>query len=366
MKIIKKQKSIEEVKSWFHDNVLPCSFIDNLPATMSYEEMMFLPLGISNNNASNFHWDFNKKNPIPMSAVARLILFLVPIGATFYQRKLGSGATTEYKQYAGVIIQDDRFIEIYNSNNYYRNARQTGSSFSEAVVGLLGDSKERAERKAKSFLFVEVHSDGTKKTLLDYYHMPEYCAQYLNIYGNRLKLLLFIDERDAFIRSILSGLDPKQAVFRYLREAIKQEFHAQGAYFAVRERHRILLLKQGVSDVEEMKKQDKRISSVYIQGMNLRRSMVASRESSGESVIYKASGKKKIDALAYRLLNAVKAGNRDSFLDTVFRLHIAEGQELNPVFMDVFKSEGLDFETIGGAFIAGLLGKEFTKEGDEK
>jgi CRISPR-associated protein Cst1 len=365
LKTIKKKSSVSEIKEWFHDNVIPCSFMDDLPATMSYEEMMFLPLGVSNNNASNFHWNFNKKNPIPMSALARLILFLVPVGVAFYQRKLGSGPTAEYKRYAGLILKDERFIEIYNINNYYRNVRQTGSSFSEAVVGLLADTKERAEKKANSFLFVELHSEGTKKTLLDYYHMPEYCVQYLKSYGNRLKLLLLTDERDLFIRNILSGVDPKQAVFRYLREAIKQEFHAQGAYFAVRERYRILLLKQGVNDLEEMKKQDSRVSSIYIQGMNLRRSMITSRESSEEAAVYKASGKKKIDALAYRLLNAVKAGNRTAFLDTVFRLHIAEGEELSPVFMDVYKSEGLDFETIGGAFIAGLLGKELTKKGDE-
>ncbi|MFT9848919.1 hypothetical protein [Aneurinibacillus sp. REN35] len=366
LKAIKKLHSIKEAKEWFAPHVLPCSFIDDLPATMSYEEKIFLPLGISTNNASNFHWDFNKQNPMPMSALARLILFLVPVGVAFYQRRLGSRTAIEYKQYAGLVLLDQKFSEIYNINHRYRNARQTGSSFSEAVVGLLADTKERADKKINSFLFIEVHSDGTKKTLLDYYHMPDYCAHYIKQYGNRLKLLLLIEERDVFIRSILSGIDPKQAVFRYLREAIQQDFHAEGAYHAVRERHRILLLKKGVNNMEDIKKYDKRVSSVYFQGKNLRKSMVASRGSAKESDVYKASGKKKVDALAYRLLNAVKAGNQTAFLDTVFRLHIAQGEELSPVFMDVLKSEGLDFETVGGAFIAGLLGKDFTKEGDEQ
>ncbi|MBN6186627.1 hypothetical protein JQN58_06435 [Aneurinibacillus sp. BA2021] len=366
LKAIKKQQSIEEVGEWFASNALPCSFLDDLPATMSYEEKVFLPLGISTNNASNFHWDFNKQNPMPMSALARLILFLVPIGVAFYQRKLGSRTAGEYKQYAGLVLLDQRFSEIYNINYQYRSARQTGSSFSEAIIGLLADTKERAEKKIHSYLFIEFHSDGTKKTLLDYYHMPDYCAHYIKHYGNRLKLLWLTEERDVFIRSILSGTDPKQAVFRYLREAIKQDFHAEGAYHAVRERHRVLLLKKGVSHVEEIKKYDKRVSSVYFQGKNLRKSMIASRGNTKDAEVYKASGKKKVDALAYRLLNAVKAGNRTAFLDTVFRLHIAEGEELSPVFMDVLKSEGLDFETVGGAFIAGLLGKDFTKEGDEQ
>lgn len=366
LRSIKKMNSVEEIRKWFYDNILPCSFIDTLPATMSYEEMMFLPLGVSNNNASNFHWDFNKKNPIPMSAVARLILFLIPVGATFYQRKIGAGPTAEYKQYAGFVLKDERFIEIFKINNQYRQSRQTGSSFSEAIVGLLGDTKERAKKKSEAFLFLEIHSDGTKKTLLDYYHMPDYCAHYFKQYGNRLKLLLFSEERDAFIRDALSGLDPKQSVFRYIREAIKRDYHAKGAYFAVRERQRILLLKKGVKDVDNMKKQDKRIQSIFIQGMNLRKKMVASKGENEDSEVYKASGKKKVDSIAYRMLNALKAGNRTAFLDTVFRLHVSEGEEISPVFMDIFKSEGLDFETIGGAFITGLLGKDFKREGDEE
>jgi len=94
--------------------------------------------------------------------------------------------------------------------------------------------------------------------------------------------------------------------------------------------------------------------------------MVASKGENEDSEVYKASGKKKVDSIAYRMLNALKAGNRTAFLDTVFRLHVSEGEEISPVFMDIFKSEGLDFETIGGAFITGLLGKDFKREGDEE
>lgn len=363
IKAIKKEETIEGIRDYFRANVLPCSFVNELPATMSYEEMMFSPLGVSKNNAVNFYWDFNKKNPTPMSAVARLILFMFPVGITFYQRKLGNGQSGEYVQFAGVVIPNDRFEEIYKTNGYYRNIRQTGGSFEEAIIGILSDAKEKAERKETSYLFVEVFTES-KKTLLDYYHMPAYASTYLKTFGGRLKNIFLYDQRDNFVRSILSGRDPIQEVFHILREAVQNSRYSNSAYTAVKERHRLLLLKKGVKGMEEMKKRDKKISVAFFQGKELRQTIISGRE--GASEIYRAGGDKKVQAIAYRLLNAAKSGNKQSFMDSLFRLHISAGKNVSPIFVEGLKEQGLDFETIAGAFIAGLLSSEMKdkQEGD--
>lgn len=359
LKELKEVNSDKEIAEYFRNKVLPCSFIDSLPATLSYEEMMFSPLGISRKNAVNFFWNFDNKIPIPMSALARLVLFMAPIGLAIYQRKLGNRRSSKYIWFSGLVMKES-FLDNVSLNDHYRRLRQTGSSFDEVVIGLLDDARERGNRKQESLLFVEVHSDyQSKKTLLDYYHMPPYAADYLMLFGKSLKGLYISEYREQFVRSVLSGADPKQTILTYIREAIESSRHAYGAYLAVRERYRLLLMKNGVSQVDEVKKRDKLVSVAFFQGKDLRNKMVSrihSQEDKQET--YRTSGKKKVEGIAYRLLNSTKAGNKHSFLDTVFRIHVAAGMEVSPIFLDILKEDGLDFETIAGAFITGLLGAE--------
>lgn len=365
-KASEKMNSFKEYEEWIYNNVVPCSLIEELPASMSFEEMMFAPLGLSAANSYNFFWDFNKKNPIPMCALARLILFLIPIGVSIYQRKFITNGGTEYKQFAGLVLKETDFNENLKINQYYNNKRGGDSSISEIIMGLLNDVRETVRRKKDSYLFIEFHSDyKMKKTLLDYYHMPEYLSSYFN--GNdRLKYMTYIECQDDFIRTVLHGIDPKQEVFRYVREAVRNNYYAFGAYMATRERNRILMLKKQKEE-DEMEKQDKRIEAIYIKGKELKVKLLSSNQNNDENGPYRASASKKIEAIAYRLLNAVKAGDEEGFLDNVYRLHISAGQPVSSIFLDVVKDEGLDLGSIGSAFIAGLLvDTEYNKKEEQK
>ncbi|MFD2670562.1 hypothetical protein [Marinicrinis sediminis] len=363
LKKLKKCTSIDEIRLYFQEELLPCSFLDELTATQSYEEMVFSPLALSKSKAVNFHWEFDHKLPVPMSAVARLIMFLVPFGVTFYTRKRGTPTSSENIRFAGIVISQQSFKSILKENNYYKHLRGQDLSFGEAIVGLFQESKDKAERIQHAYQFVEVYSDyQMKKTLLDYYHMPPYLVHYFSKYGNALTLLLHYDFRDSFIRSILQGVDPKQTLFQYLREAVKNEFHGAGAYHASRERRRIIDARE---DVNQMGSYDKQIGFIYYCGVELRESMVKKRPGLEEEGPYRASGRKKLEGIAYRLINAVKAGNKKEFMDTIFRLYMSANQEVPRIFIDIFKEEGLDFETIASSFIAGMLGNEKSKKEEE-
>lgn len=363
LKKVKKLKSMDLIKQYFHEHALPCSFIDGLLATQSYEEMVFSPLALSKSKAVNFHWDFDKKQPVPMSSVARLILFMSPLGMAFYSRKVGSAQSNETLRYAGLILSQESFSNIMRLNHHYRDLRSKGSTFGEAIVNVLQESLDKAERINNSYFFLEVHSDyQAKKTLLDYYHMPAYLVRYLAEYGKGLRWLQHRDLRDAFLRTIFKGIDPIEVVFEYLREAISIPYHGQGAFHAVRERQRILQAKKGVKD---MRSQDKLISFIYYRGVELREHMVNSRDYQSGDGPYRASGRKKLEGIAYRLINAVKAGNKQAFMDTIFRLYLGTDLKVPGVFVDSFKEEGLDFETIASAFIAGMLGQDSSVKKEE-
>ena len=366
-KVAKKMNELSEFKIWLDDNVLPCMFIDSISSAVSFEEMMFAPLGVSLGNSYNFFWDFEKENPLPISFLTRLILFMIPVGAAIYNRSFQTNDGRERKQFGGLVLVNKKFEEIMKQNHFYRQQRKKDAPMNQIITTLLQESQSTAEKIYSTYLFVEFHSDvKAKKTLLDYYHMPEYIARYFQGKSESLEYMKNLDLRDEFIRSILKGNDPKQTIFKYLRNAIDNRFDAFGAYIATRERARIKLLKEGSDEI--MENQDNKIGIIQKQGRVIREKLINRRDEENEENYYQASGEKKITGIAYRLLNAVKASNNKEFFDTVFRLHISTGESFSPIFMDVNKDSGLDLETIGSAFIAGLL-NNYTKneeKGEEK
>ncbi|HZK18628.1 MAG TPA: type I-B CRISPR-associated protein Cas8b1/Cst1, partial [Clostridia bacterium] len=108
-------------------------------------------------------------------------------------------------------------------------------------------------------------------------------------------------------------------------------------------------------------KQDKRIWSVYKSGEDIRRGYERAESQREGETNYAAPAGKKINGVAYRLLNTVKAGNKEDFMDSLFRLHMSVGRPVNSVFLDALHEKKLDFASVGTAFIAGLLSSDRKK-----
>ncbi|MNW30092.1 hypothetical protein D3C74_69670 [compost metagenome] len=381
LKLMKKNKMTEEGYDFFKNHVLPCSFIDGVPATQSYEEMTFSPLALSKKNAVNFSWNFDKNLPIPISAIARLIFFAVPAGLAVYNRRLGTEEFNENKRFFGMVMTQNTFTENVKNNNTYRTHRNGGSTLGEVIHGLLEEAKDKAKKIHKqSYFFIELHSEyQAKKTLLDYYHMPPYLASFLSTHGDKLFGIRQTQAKEKILRALLQGLDPKEAIYELLRQAIapqnlneaarniESQRLADSAYQASLARKRILESKKGEM---EMTNYDKTIGHVYEQGVKLRKRFIATRfTEDGEGSAHQAGGRKKLDGIAYRLLNTAKAGNASDFLDTVLRMYLsanAASARQNPsggylevpsILVDGYKEGGLDFDTIAITFVAGLLGR---------
>ena len=74
----------------------------------------------------------------------------------------------------------------------------------------------------------------------------------------------------------------------------------------------------------------------------------------------------KLDGYTYKMLNSIKAGNKKEFMDIVIRLHIAMGKDVSPIFIETMQTTGLDFESIGHSFLAGLISNKYEKKEEEK
>ncbi|MDA3129374.1 hypothetical protein ACFPTR_08405 [Aliibacillus thermotolerans] len=367
LRLFKKYDSVEQIKEYMEKEVPPCILFDNQYGTGNYEEMIFTPLGISLNKSLNFSWDLNKKQSVPLSALGRLILFMVPIGTAVYQRKIGFGAQSVYENFYGFLYSNDLFGDICQMNNQYKMKRLDENPFEEVIYDVLLESTEKAGKKQKKeMLLIEFHSNyESKKTLLDYYHMPNYVVDFFLQSGKTLRWIHLFDYREAFVRSILEGRDPKQVLFRYMREVIDSSRDGKNILMAVLERRRFLLLKKGVTDV---KSNNKVVYHIFGQGQELRKALMGAqqvRESEAEGT-YTASSDKKIRGLAYRLLNAAKARHKQNFLDTAYRMYLGVNLEIPTVLLNVLHEKNVDFETVSSAFISGLLSNEKLSEGEKE
>ncbi len=388
---VKKMNSKQEIHTYFQQEVLPCFLIPGIPASQSYEELTFSPLALSKKNAVNFNWNFDKDTPTPISALARLLLFAVPAGLTVYNRRIGTEDFNETKRFFGVILTQSYFGVNVKLNNHYRALRDGGTTFDEAITNILDESHDKAKNLGHSYLFVELHSEyQMKKTLLDYYHMPPYLVTFLSQYGKHIHYIQHNYSKEAFVRALLKGIDPKQVVYELLRLAIQPKMKnpdaseqarqaessrlAYSAFVATRNRRRLLDAKQKIADpskgAKSMAHTDAKIYIVYRQGIELRNRMLDIRpREQTEGKTYRAGGQKKLESIAYRLLNAAKAGDKSAFMDTVFRVYMSANTtgarqagerpkylEVSNIFLEALQENGIDFDTIATAFIAGLLG----------
>ncbi|AXM89699.1 type I-B CRISPR-associated protein Cas8b1/Cst1 [Anoxybacillus ayderensis G10] len=347
-----KKKTLEEVQEYIKTEINKCLLFNERLAFYNFEEMVFSPIGVAKDNAFNFSWHFDSQQPKPLSSLAKLVLLFAPIGSTIYYKNEGINEQTERRLYAGFVQTDATFAEVLQKNNHFRELKKKREPFNKIVSQLVQSVKKESEYVIDHLFFLEFFSDySSKKTHLHYYHLPMYLAYYFKQYADRLDYIKPYDYREQFVQSVLRGADPIHVIYHYLRDCIKNERSTNGPYIAVRERNRILQFKKGVRD---MATTDKRVTALFMQGREIR-----------DAIIRSSGSEKKVTSIAYRLLNAAKAGNRKSFMDTLMRIYMSTDRPMSPIFLNALHERDLDFATVANAFIAGLLANQYKEEQEE-
>lgn len=72
----------------------------------------------------------------------------------------------------------------------------------------------------------------------------------------------------------------------------------------------------------------------------------------------KRDGRNKIVSNGYRLLNLIKSGNKEDFMNDFFKIIMGFGLTVPESVINIMSEKDFDFETFGYAFISGLLGEE--------
>lgn len=326
---LKKKETMDEINEWIQQEIHKCSFTGFPIALHSFEEGIFVPLALSIGKAINMTWDANGKDLLPLCSLARLLIFCSQAGATISQGK------------SVFVFYGGSFDEIYQTNQFYSIQKSANKTFDEIVFDIVREQKLRARFLKDYYLIYEYTSDyQAKKTLLNYMVMTPNIA---TLFSEHSKLFDHIHYtiKSNFIRFLLQGVDTKHFIIQILRDKIKNSYSALEVIRMVQIRHFHQLYAKEEFDVD--RSQQKRYVWTLVK--------------SAEQVKMKINNEKKAQGIAYRLLNAVRSNDKNTFMDTVMRTYISCDLEMPGLLLEALHENKMDFATVGNAWIAGLVSK---------
>lgn len=329
-----KKKNIKEMKDYIHQEVHKCSFTDFPIALHSFEEGIFTPLALSLKNV-NITWDV-KGTFLPLCSLARLLIFCSQAGATRSQGK------SVFVYYGGT------FDDLYQTNQFFADMKNPNKTFDEIVFDLVREQKLKADYLRNHYMIFEYASDyDAKKTDLDYMVMTPFVMKLFSEHGDLFKQIHPIN-RSVFIRNLLQNYDTKHFILNVLRDKIKNAYSPLEVIRMTQIRHLNQLFAKGESDVDTSH-QKRYVWALVKSAEEVRRKI----------------GDKKAQGIAYRLLNAVRSHNKNTFMDTVMRTYISCDLQMPGLLLEALHENKMDFATVGNAWIAGLVSKpNDIKEGE--
>ncbi|MGY5267167.1 type I-B CRISPR-associated protein Cas8b1/Cst1 [Paraclostridium bifermentans] len=347
-KFIKKKKSIEDIKSYM-DGLETCEMCGTYKGLINdYSESNFAPLGVSNDNAKNMFWNQDSKYSI--CDICKLILFCTPAGATYTNKNYIENEDNEFYSF---VNMDTSIDDIYNTNINLKKLKDRDNPFNDLVIDIVSENKEKSEWQLQNILFVEFKASiETKKCKMNYFNMPTYLAKFfVNEKNSKLIQSIYNQRFKANVVDVLlKNKDLKHLISKALRDKIKDSLEdryknnmsSNDIFKAIKIRALIDSYKKGVS-----KMNDKKLQVVKFAGHEI------------HDYYVNTNSKNKINGVAYKLLNSVKVGNKKDFMDTVLRVFMSSEKSVPSVFIEIMAEKDLDFESIGHAFITGLISEKY-------
>ncbi|GIM33282.1 type I-B CRISPR-associated protein Cas8b1/Cst1 [Paraclostridium bifermentans] len=347
-KFIKKKKSIEDIKAYM-GGLETCEMCGTYKGLINdYSESNFAVLGVSNDNAKNMFW--NHDSTYSICDICKIILFCTPAGATYTKKNYIENEDNEFYSF---VNMDTSIDDIYNTNINLKKLKDRDNPFNDLVIDIVSENKEKSEWQLQNILFVEFKASiEAKKCKMNYFNMPTYLAKFfVNEKNSKLIQSIYNQRFKANVVDILlKNKDLKHLISKVLRDKIKDSLEdgyknnisSNDIFKAIKIRALIDSYKKGVS-----KMNDKKLQVVKFAGHEI------------HDYYVNTNSKNKINGVAYKLLNAVKVGNKKDFMDTVLRVFMSAEKSVPSVFIEIMAEKDLDFESIGHAFITGLISEKY-------
>lgn len=362
---IGRSKTIEDIQKYLKEKVIKsCSMCENeIGLTTNYSEGNFVPLAISSDNARNFFWNQNVKMPI--CDVCKLILFCIPAGMTTITKTIKENGEYREKQVLSFVNFDTKVDMLYKTNinfgNKSRYENKNENPYSELILDIVEQDKQVSIWQLDNIFVVELEAEYGAYSRIEYFNIKRYISLFFKDYAKKtLSKIWDYRYKLQIVDYIMKNKDIKYIINdRLIAEMSKEE--AKGAkkngynsFLATQIRMILNILKKEGNEVENIKKNDDKLYVIYNLGIQIHEELKHNNEDN------------KLDGYTYKMLNSIKAGNKKEFMDIVIRLHIAMGKDVSPIFIETMQTTGLDFESIGHSFLAGLISNKYEKKEEEK
>ena len=360
-KQITKNKPIEEIKEYIENKVFSnCSMCENEKVLANqYSESNFIPLAVSSENMPNFFWNQNAK--LPICDICKLILFCIPAGVTSIIKTIKENGTYKEKQIYSFVNYDTNVQNLLETNNYFKTISKKDMAnynpYSEIIVNIVGQSQKISNWQLQNIFVVEFEAEYLSYSRMEYFNITRPVATFFTNYSEEsLNKIYDYKYRIQVVDHILKNKDILIDINNKIRDNFKQKIQNNiDSYYATKVRMNLNMLKKGENNMNEtIQANNKKLGAIYNIG-------IATREKFKDKKI-----ENKLDGYIYRMLNSIKQGDKNEFMDIVIRLHISIEQSVSPIFIESMKEEGLTFEDIGHSYLAGLASERYKKEEEEK
>lgn len=358
---INKSKTVEDIQEYLKKKVIKqCSMCENeIGLTENYSEANFVPLAISSDNSRNFFWNQNVKMPI--CDVCKLILFCIPAGMTTITKTVKENGEYREKQLLSFVNYDTGIDRLYKTNinfgNKSRYENKNENPYSELILDIVEQDEKVSAWQLDNIFVVEIDAEYLAYSRIEYFNIKRYMSIFFTQYAEEtLSKIWDYRYRLQIVDYIMKNKDIKYIINDRLRDEIKKDEKKNGynSFLATQIRMILNTLKKEGKEVEDIKKNNDKLYVIYNLGVQIHSEL----KNKGED--------NKLDGYTYKMLNSIKAGNKKEFMDIVIRLHMAMGKDVSPIFIETMQTTGLDFESIGHSFLAGLISNKYEKKEEEK
>ncbi|HBF6471804.1 TPA: type I-B CRISPR-associated protein Cas8b1/Cst1 [Clostridioides difficile] len=361
---IKKNKSIEDIKEYM-DSLEVCEMCGLYKGILDeYSESNFAPLGVSTNNARNMFW--NQEYVSSICDVCKLILFCTPAGATYTRKNYLINEENEFYLF---VNMDTSINELFERNNSLKAQKSESSDskdenpFNHLIKSIVEENKLKSEWQLRNILFVEFKASiDSKKCKINYFNIPTYLAKIFVDENTKIQNIYDYKFKSSVLDLLLKNRDLKHLINNTLRNKVKNDMESNNksnisgidCFRVVQLRALINSYKKGAykMDNKNLENNYKKLRIIYYLGCDI------------HDYFVNKNSKNKIDGVIYKLLNSVKVGNKSDFMDTIIRIFMSAEKQIPDFVLDIEIEKDLDFESIGHAFISGLISGKY--EGKDK
>ena len=358
---INKSKTVEDIQKYLKEKVIKRCFMceNEIGLTENYSEANFVPLAISSENARNFFWDLNAKMPI--CDICNLILYCIPAGMTTITKTIKENGEYRERPILSFVNLDTGVDMLYKTNinfsNKSRYENRKENPYSELILDIVEQDKQVSTLQLENIFVVEIDAEYLAYSRIEYFNIKRYMSIFFTQYAKKtLSKIWDYRYRLQIVDYIMKNKDIKYIINDRLRGELKKGEKKSGynSFLATQIRVILNLLKKEGKEEMDIKKNNDKLYVMYNLGIQIHEEL----KNKGED--------NKLDGYTYKMLNSIKAGNKKEFMDIVIRLHMAMGKDISPIFLETMQSTGLDFESIGHSFLAGLISNKYEKKEEEK